>query len=247
MDKREQAKLRSLGFDTEAAVNRDNRLIMAITGKEKSGKTTFGLSAPKPIALFNFDRRIEKVALEVAGVEESDLNVKTIRWDEDQGQDEYMDMWNDFLKALKWSLYDSQDIRSIVVDTETDMWALIRLAYFGKTAEIMPWEYRKVNTPYRAVLNRFDESGKNVVLTRKLKKQYKNDHWNGKYEPAGMGEVKDVVQVNAEMYKDEGDIVFEILNNGLQASMNHETFTNNLCNFPMVAAMLTNTTPDEWE
>lgn len=246
-----------LGVDIEkgrkATINKHRRLIMAICAMEKCGKTTFGLSAPKPLLYLNFDRKIEQVVLDEMHITEEDIYIREVRVDGDAAQDQHKKQWEEVRELFRWGLEEAEGIRSIVVDTESEMWELIRMAYFGKLTQVMPYQYTEVNAVYKTLLDKADRCDKNLVLLRKMKKQYKNDKWNGRYEPAGFGKAKDIVQVNAEMYMMEGDeegeeeFTFEILNNGLQASLNHMTFQGEMCNFPFVAAMLTNTTPDEWE
>jgi len=44
-----------------AEVTRKRRLVVRIGGHEKNGRTTFGLTAPGPIAFFNLNNRAEHV------------------------------------------------------------------------------------------------------------------------------------------------------------------------------------------
>lgn len=256
MKANELQKLTSYGFDTtpgrRATVNKFRRLIMALRAFDKDGKTTFGLTVPKPVMYLNFDRKIEQVVLDNLGITESDIYIKEIRFDSRDAQDVCKKIWNSVEESIIWALEESTSIRSIVADTETEMWELARMAEFGQVTEVMPYRYTKLNAAYGSLLDKCDKYDKNIVLLRKMKKQYKNDKWNGKYEVSGFGKVKDKVQVNAEMYREEGQdgkdvFTLEIINNGLVAGMNHQPFSGEMCSFPWVAAMLTGTTPDEWE
>jgi hypothetical protein len=256
MKPNELAKLSALGFDTEkgrrATVNRYRRLIMSVRAMDKVGKTRFGLTATKPSMYLNFDRKIEQVTLDELGVKEEDLFIKEIRTDSNLTQDQHQKEWQKVQDAILWALRDSESIRSIIIDTESEMWELARMAVFGKLTQVMPYQYTALNAAYKFLLDQCDKYNVNVVFLNKLKKQYKNDQWNGHYEPSGFSKLKDIVQVNAEMYIDEDDdggdmFVYEIINNGLRAEMNHMTFINEMATFPMVASMLTGTAPDEWE
>jgi hypothetical protein len=234
------------GFNTEETINRHQRIIMAISGPEKSGKTSFGLSMPKPLAYFNFDRKLEEVGLTTIGVSEDDIIAKHILVSEGDNQAVYKKKWNEFTTAFRYVLFESREIRSILVDTETDMWELIRLAEFGKLTEIMPYMYKQVNTPYRALLNECHKGDKNIIFTRKVKRQYKNDKWTGKMDVAGQGQVKDIVQVNATMFWDDDGANITIVNNGLNATINGDTYAGEGCVFPVVAEELTGIDAVEW-
>jgi hypothetical protein len=256
MKQSELQKLSAFGFDTStdrsSSINKYCRLIASVRAMEKTGKTRFGLTAPKPIMYLNFDRKIEQATLEALGVDESDLYIKEIRTDAELAQDQHMKQWKEVEGAILWALRDSVDIRSIVIDTESEMWELKRMANFGKLTEVMPYMYTKTNAEYKFLLDQCDKYDKNVVFLNKLKKQYKNDKWNGRYEPAGFGKLKDIVQVNAELYMmedEEGEEHFqiEVINNGITATMNHLTLQDDMITFPWLASMLTETGIDEWE
>lgn len=260
MDKKELEILEKYGFDTSpdrsSTINRHNRIIMSVRAHDKVGKTTFGLSAPKPIMYLNFDRKIEQSALDAIGVKWEDLFIKEIRTDSNLSQMEHQKQWQTVQDAFFWALRESRIIKSIVADTETNMWELARMAEFGKVDKVPPNKYTHLNAQYKFMLDQADKYNVNVILLQKYKKQYvkttsKSGYdiatWNGKYEPGGFGQVKDIVQVNAEMYMEDGEPTLEIINNGLKASMNHEKFPGVMCSFPYVASMLTDTDVEEWE
>jgi hypothetical protein len=247
----ELQSLSGFGFDIEkgraSTVNTNRRIIMAVCAMEKCGKTTFGLSAPGPTGYFNFDRKVESAVLEMLGIGESDLYIREIRVNGTDPQDKHQAEWEEVHAAFLWML-SSDNIRTIVVDTESEMWELARMAAFGKLTQVMPYQYTMLNSMYKNMLDQCDKHNKNVIFLRKMKKQYKNDVWSGRYEPSGFAKLKDIVQVNAEMYIDDDDgFTFEVINNAFQAQMNHQTFSGDMCTFKWVASLLTNTTPDEWE
>lgn len=249
ISKKEQTQLTKFGFDTDSAINDYNRLIMAVEAFPKGGKTAFALSAPKPMSYLNFDRKIEQSTLDLLGVARDDLYVKEIRINGDLAQDQHRAEWDQVCGSFMWMLRDSEDIRTIVVDTETEMWELARLAYFGKTTQVMPYMYTELNSVYKYMIDQCDKYDKNIIFLRKVKKEYKNDKWSGKHEVAGFSKLDWIVEVNARMGwdGDEEEFWLEIINNGITASMNGQEFTGEMVSFPWVAAMLTGTTPDEWE
>jgi hypothetical protein len=174
------------------------RLIAAVSGLEKQGKTSFALSAPGPIIYFNFDYGLEGVANHYA--HGKDIYVKEYKFSRNDTADKYITLWsafnNDFHSALK------SNARTVVVDTATEAWELLRLARFGKLSQVMPHHYGPVNAEYTTLIRAGYSYDKNVILLHKLKKQYVNDQFSGKYERAGFTNTGFLVQTNLEVYRD---------------------------------------------
>lgn len=250
----DKRKLSQFNFDTngEYTINRNRRLIMAVAGEDKHGKSALGLGMPPPVMHFNFDRKIEQSSLDVLGVPASNLIIKEVRVDIDESQDLVKRKWDEVYEAYMWALASSSSIQSIVIDTETEMWALARLAYFGKVSQVMPIQYTQVNYKYANMISEADRHDKNVLFLRRLKKEYKQDNWTGKMEVAGFSQLRYLTQVNAEISRkwnedtEQEEFCLEIVNNALKAGMNGHDFTGEMCTFAWVAALLTDTTPDEW-
>jgi len=267
ISKKDKTKLEKFGFDLtgDLTINTYKRLIMAIAAHEKCGKTTFALTAPKNIMYFNFDRKIEQATLDNINVDRNSIFIKEIRVRENQAQDLHRKQWDEVKEAFLWAL-SAESIKSIVIDTESEMWELARFAYFGRASNVAHL-FTPLNAMYKNMLDQVDKHNKNVILLRKFKKQFvklekldnkgnEKEAWNGKYEYSGFGKLKDIAQINATMYRNtvennkgekEDSFVFEILNNGLKASLNHETFVDEMCSFPWVASMLTDSSPEDWE
>ena len=104
----------------------------------------------------------------------------------------------------------TRDSRTMVVDTHTEFWQMLRLARFGKLEQVPPKKYDEVNKEMRdmvkAVKQRRDL---NAFFIHKYKKEYAAtkkpdgtqgmDSWTGFYERAGFGDMgflSDVVVEN---------------------------------------------------
>lgn len=194
--------LSKLGFVDGATVARQRRLIVSVTGREKMGKSNFGLTAPGPMALFDLDHNLE-------GLMEKFTPLKKIHYidiADTSTVDEAVREWDKFKRAWVGVLND-KSVRSVVIDTATEAWERIRLARFGKLSQVMPMHYGPVNAEFRKLLrDARDAGGKNVVLLHKAKAVYVNDKRTGDYERAGYGETGFLVQVNVRVYRDPYDV-----------------------------------------
>lgn len=185
------------------------RLIASVSGLEKQGKSSFALSAPGPLLYFNLDYGLEGVAGKYAG--DKDIYVKEYRFRRNDTADKYNTLWcnftTDYYSALK------SKARTVVLDTATEVWELLRLTRFGKLTQVMPHHYGPVNAEYMSLIREGYSYNKNVILLHKLKKQYVNDSFNGKYERAGFTNTGFLVQSNLEVFRDglDGEFYLKVL------------------------------------
>ncbi len=174
------------------------RMVMAASAGEKEGKTTLALSAPGPIALFNLDIGLEGVI--DRWVEEKQIVVADFNYKDATNASEWVTTWERMKKLWMAALKDP-DVRTLVMDTETEMWELIRLARFGKLTQVMPHHYGPVNTEYNDLIRKIYDTDKNLILIRKLKDEYVNDKRTGRMEVSGFKNVPYLVQVDVVLWK----------------------------------------------
>jgi len=144
----------------------------------------------------------------------------------------------------------SPQVRSIVWDTATEVWELIRLARFGKLAQVLPVQYGPVNAEMRGLIRTAYDSNKNFVMLHKMKAEYINDRRTGKYERAGFGDSEYLVQVNLRTTYDPEERTFgiEILNCRQNMTLCNQAFAGDLCSFPMLAIqIIEGTALEDWE
>lgn len=223
------------------------RLIAAVSGLEKQGKSSFALSAPGPIIYFSFDYGLEGVVGKYA--KSKDIYVKEYRYRYNDAPDKYSSLWasfaTDFNNALK------SKARTIAIDTATELWELLRLARFGKVAQVMPYHYAPVSAEYVALMREGLSHDKNVILLHKLKKQYVNDQFSGNYERAGYNGTGFLAQSNLEVYRDglDGRFYLKILDcrqnsqlGGMEFELNDE-----LSGFGFLAQLVfPDSTEEDW-
>jgi hypothetical protein len=176
------------------------RLIIALEGRERSGKTTFALSAPGPILYFPLDPGREGVLDKV--LDEKDVylptmpdgTIDTYDYHDATKMEEWSAMWErfklSFMRGLK-----NKDIRTVIVDTMTEAWELLRLAKLGKLTQVMPHQYGPVNAEFRALLKEPYRGDKNVIFIHKVKAEYINDKRTGNMERQGFSDVGYQVQI----------------------------------------------------
>lgn len=169
------------------------RMIISVAGQEKQGKTRFGLTAPGPIALFNLDIGLEGVIDQF--VDKKEIQVADFNYRDATKPSEWEEMWERMKKAYYTAL-SSPRIRSLVVDTASELWELVRLARFGKLDRVQPYHYGPVNAEFRDLIRKSYDSNKNVILLHKMKREYIDDKATGNYERSGFGDTPYLVQAN---------------------------------------------------
>jgi len=188
------------GFEP-ATSSAKRRIIMTLQKREKNGGTHFALTAPGPIAYCNFDKASDEDVLpKFAGRKEIyaknywlDLEVLGARKEQVQeAAQQVIDAFEADFKALLQS-----PVRSLIIDTATELYQYKRLAAFGKLTQVMPHHYGPVNQWFRTLLDNVSSSDKNIILLERRKKEYINDAWSGDYARSGFSETPFLVQLNA--------------------------------------------------
>lgn len=224
------------------------RIILSISGLEKCGKTHFALTAPGPVAIFSTDTGEEGV---VSKFENKDVWIMPLdKVNEDsaeQAPKEYTRFHTAYIDMLR-----GDSVRTIIFDTATEIWEILRMARFGRLTQVMPYQYGPVNAEYRALIREAYNWDKNLILLHKMKPQYINDKKTGDYDRAGFGDTGFLVQVNTQVYRyspeDGGEFAIHIKDCRQNADLAGEEFSGPLCTFPFLASMvLPNIDPANWE
>lgn len=178
------------------------RLIMSIQGAPGKGKTHLSLTAPAPIAYMNFDFGTEGV-VDKPEFRDKEIHLADYHLDFPYTQPAAKAVYDQFVTDYKAAL-GSTVARTLVIDTATEGWEVIRLAKLGKLQNIMPIMYAPVNREYQELIRKAYYSDVNLILIHKQKKSYVNEQWDGKYERAGFADTGYLVQVEVEAYKEDG-------------------------------------------
>jgi hypothetical protein len=159
--------------------------------------------------------------------------------------------WTRFLKGYK-AACESKWLRTIIMDTATAVWGLLRLVRFGKLAQVPPHKYGAVNTEYENLINMAYESDKNLILIHSMKKEYTNERWTGGYERDGYSRTGYIVQAEATM-----EFVENINGKPIFACTLHNCHQNmgvaglrlegSMASFPWIGmSVFPDSNPDEW-
>jgi hypothetical protein len=190
-----------MGFDDERKDD-PRRLIASVSGREKTGKTHFALTAPGPIFFINIDLGTEGVVGKFQDTGKR-VYIYDVRVPKTASKDIYVPMWEN-LKQIFQKVYSLKD-GSVVVDTDTEVYELARLAKFGKLSQVMPQHYTEVNNEYREVLRLAYDSPMNSIFIHKMKPKYVNNARTADYEPSGFGDMEYNSQVNIVMYREQNE------------------------------------------
>lgn len=224
MTKFNEELLSASGFEL-ANAKETPRIVAAIAGQDKGGKTHLALTAPDPLCHIAFDvgglegMREKFVRGDVTGTPKTIYQTR-IRNPRPAGKRDKseqskvkalaLEQWEKFSDAFTGSL--KAGARTIIVDQETDTWELARLKQFGTESNVAHL-YAELNQQYKELLfSVYDYPGVNLILIQKLKKQYiarKNsktgeteDKWEGAWERAGFSDLRYIVQCNIMCWRD---------------------------------------------
>ena len=233
-------------------------ILLSIEGLQKTGKTEFGLSLPAPLFVLDLNLGLEGVIEKHVG--KKDLYVKRIQIPYTASlpgagftvlATAASEKWREAILTLNEAIKDDT-IRSIFVDTGSELWDLLRIARLGKLTQVLPVQYAAVNAEFRQLLQILLSCGKNVVLSHKVKPEYVNDQRTNRFERAGFGDVGFDVQVEIRTERDlkkEGDDQFSINVMDCRANKNLKgsTLTGKDCQFlKLVTQIYPNTTEEDW-
>ena len=231
------------------------RLILAISGAEKSGKTRFSLTAPPPVAVLNLDIGLEGVVQQFSDKEifVSEYRVMSPSLNKNMSQEAIAtnasNAWDSILRDYKYAL---DTMRTVVLDTATEVWEVLRMARFfktfGKLDHIKPHHYGPVNAEYRDFLRLAYDSNANLILVHKVKAEYINDVRTGRLERAGFGDTGFIVQCNARTYRDDEGFHLEVSDCRQNMSLCGTVLSEEMCSFPFLASLVFDgTSLEDWE
>lgn len=209
------------------------RVVIAVDGRERQGKTHFCLTAPSPIVYFDFDLGAEGVMgkadapkREAPGkiiiTTEPFISKPAETFDhiakphdrEEAAQAHAEAEWKRFHAAFLKAVHEpvlvnakGQKIaaRTIVLDTGSETYEMLRLAYFGKLTQVPTFLYRETNSIMRSIVRESLDSDVNLILTHKLSSEWKKvgekQMKSGAYERKGFDEMGHLVQANLFAYR----------------------------------------------
>jgi len=232
------------------------RLIVRVSGREKNGKSTWALTAPPPIAYFDLNRRADHVLDRFVG-----RGVHRYTYDKflAREQADWKRQWDKFCRDFAEAVGHAE-VRSIVIDTDTDLWETRRLAQWGRESSV-PDQYGALNKDMRNLYDAVMATDKNLVVVSEMSKKYikkivrvrgverEIGEWDGSYEPKGWGNAGYKVEMNLEINFDpeEKEFTTKVVNCGINALLAGNEYEGLENNFPGVATeVFPDTDMDYW-
>lgn len=187
---------------------------ISLVGKMKTGKTTFALSAPKPLVIFDFEMGVQRV--ESKFIEEQDkITVITlirealaVKGKRIAGA---LDFWKKIQEAFLKALED-ETVKTIAFDTFSSVWEIRRMAYLAelKTRDpsrttLSPFEYFIPNADMKTLLIQSRIHNKILIVTHHTRDIYDAEGKpTGEQEPDGFKATGDLVDIVVWMTKEGG-------------------------------------------
>lgn len=202
--------------------------LVSVVGRRKTCKSTFAMSAPKPLVFFDLElgaHRVEdryikdKDKIEyIRLVKKQPLRAKV------QGSVEDEKYWQDFQKAYNKALEDP-NVVSIALDPATQIWEAIRAAYLfdlkkkdPNRTSITQIEYATPNAWMRDILNQAVLHDKRLVLVHHTKEEYLKGVPTGEEVADGFKYTGDIVDVEVWTTKKDGKPLGTITTCGLSTA-----------------------------
>ena len=244
------------------------RIICSIDGLEKQGKDHFSLTAPGPICVISTDQGLDGVVQKFQAKKEiyiadyrislaaTGLKKRTLE-DMQELSSACNKIWSNIVRDYNEAL--ESGARTVIVDTATELWEILRMARFGKLTQIMPHHYAPVNAEFDGFIkDSYEHPGVNLILLHKLKEEWKNSadgkgNKTGEYERAGFKGVAFAVQVNAVVWRDKDEEKVPNCFHITVQDCRHDPSLNGLdlagedCNFPTLAALVLGGEPEEFQ
>lgn len=250
-------------------------LFVTVAAMPDGGKTHFALTAPGDIFFVNIDKGLKGVLnkfvaqknIYVMNVDlpKPDISVDFIERETKHGSGDKKTIaqpkvavnedtvkatqhsWNNMIAKSRIAMADPA-IRTISIDTGTAMWELERFARFGTTMQIPSNAYGPVNLEMSAFIDELKESGKNIIVTHKMRQVYVNDKPTTMYEPAqftGMNYLSDVcIELSYKGNEEFGCLVTKCKPN---ISLEGQELPHEFCTFEMLATLIVpDSDPENW-
>lgn len=230
----------------------NKRLIVALEGPPKVGKTRFPFTFPGPIVILNTDRPLEghEEFAKLKEIYHENYNIS-----KEYKLPEYVQLWDRY-EADFYAACDDPDVRTVVLDTFTEARNLALLGLYGRTTQVQPFMYGPANALVRSMVKYAGSTDKNFVFTHQMKAEYDGDRATGRLIRNGIDATAYFAQVNCALSREKnivdgkevpGDFVLKVTDCGQNGSLAGGELRNELIEFKYLASMVyPDTSPEEW-
>lgn len=226
---------------------------MSIFGDTGSGKSTLAFTAPGPIAYLHSAEKIEGIIQPAA--REKDIRVHNFGCKLPKDQNKAAKIASQAMADFKVTLEDAYTwARTIIIDTHTDLWELLRYARFGTLAPRghIASMYAPVNAEWAGILKSFKhQDNANLILIGMTTESYRNDKPTGKMKMAGQKNVpyySDVIIETERNVLSKGpDFTGTVRKGWWNAMMEGMEFEDEELEFSYLMSLITESDQEDWE
>ena len=231
-----------------------NCVCMSIFGATGTGKTSLALTAPGPIAILHSAEKLEGIIQSPA--QEKEIRVHNFGCNLPKDMNKAAKVASGALSDFKACLEDAYTwARTIIIDTHSDLWELLRYARFGTLAPRghIASMYAPVNAEWSAMLKMFKhQSTANLILIGMTGEAYKNDKPTGKMKMVGQKNVPYYSDVIIELErnilkKNEADFVATIQKGWWNATVEGLEIEDEDIEFPYLMSLITESEEEKWQ
>ena len=198
------------------------RIAVATSGRTKSGKSHWSImTTPEPVAYIMADPGSLQLA-DKAVARGRKVIPLFIEHSKKESQDQAKLLWQKYRKAIQ-TVLGAKSIRTLVIDTETEMWELLQMAEFGKLKQNNKFAYGALNAEFSGIVENayYARPDLNLVVISKVKKlntkgkpkadgQDMGGDWDGKtYETKGYKDMDYLVDLSIRHGFAERQFYFE--------------------------------------
>ncbi len=149
----------------------------SVYGDTDTGRTSWALSAPGPIALIHAGEKIEGIVQPFAKEKEIRIFNFSVDLSKTTNTDEAAALADEVWRRLRAAWYDAFTwAQTIVLDTDTDAWELIRYAFFGAQKPEkgrIETNWGPVNLEWHSLFKHFKHQNRtNVIAISQTKDEY---------------------------------------------------------------------------
>lgn len=263
----------TVAWEKAIAEVRQRTVLMELYGDTGTGRTTFALTAPGPIALIHASEKIEGIVQPAvrAGKDIRMVDYGGVFTGSDDAVAKLAGEKWDLLKAAWYEALFGGWARTVVLDTHTEAWELIRLAYFGAlkpSGGRVDANYGPVNADWRSLFKGArQQSNVNAIVIGQTKDEYtakaaklaaggitkKSDGMGertGNTIRAGQKEIPFMCDVVVRTYKNimSGEGFSSVIEKGwYNAGVEGVPLYNDMSTFAAVMALITDLDEGEWQ
>lgn len=226
-----------------------------IWGPGGTGKSHLAATAPGPVGVIDLDLNFDRVIANFPGADFRAIPIRYVAGHDKEGtqgvcKEAWFKLEAHMEDAVKWA-------GSTVVDTETEMWELLRLADHGTGSprgRRMDRLWGPTNATMMRMLRLWKASRTNLITVSLCGDQYKEivkdgdkvSTKTGKFERKGFSRLEYTVDVAVQTLVEDGEFKAEVMLNKFDVNMQGMIVEGEDLSFAGIMGLCSGMDPDEW-